>query len=357
MFEDKDSLPGPESKKPKKGLAIDSFLEPVAEVKTLIGQLYLFPLRVSDIGRYERISTGDPVARIRSFLPCIASLSPEYSLEQERVAITVEQVGQLSDDEVEALAESYASSSVFVGEAKEREPLSRSQGETSSSFLDRLLRREIKEQASQNRKLYEQAFGSTRGIFDQVRKSSLELGKSREIFDRLLKATEIPAFEAKSFETHDHFAELRKKIDSERVEDREIIRLTGRMTEQSAKTLQDLAEAASTLLEKLDERDVESKRTTRNQLLIAVFAVGISALLACASFVQDRVNNASSDHWQAVLLSEVKASNQRRNDMEDEAKRLREEVRDLKHQVFELDNQLRVAKDTKPVPVAAHPKP
>ncbi len=359
MSEDKDS-PGSEGKQPKKRLDICSFLKPVADVQTSMGQLYLFPLRDTDIGSYKRISTGDPGGRIREFLPCIASLSPDYSLEQERVAITVEQVGQLPDGDVEALAEAYASSSA-LGEAREggeeHEPLVRNQGETATSFLDRLLQKEIEKQASQMRKLREQMLGSTRSIFDQVRNSSLELGKTWKNFERLSKVTELPPLPTNSLNKHNHLAEHHARLAQERTEDREIIRLTGQMTAQSAKTLQELAEAASTLLEKLDERDVNAKQTTKIQLWIAIGTVVISAVLAGASFWQDKVNNAFSDQWQADLLSEVKASNQRRSAMENEANSLKEKVQKLQHQTLELDEQLRAVRDTKPAPPAAHPKP
>lgn len=355
MSEDKNS-PDAEGKQPKKGLSISHFLKPVANVQTSIGKLYLYPLRVSDICSYERISIDDPVGRIRDFLPYIASLSPDYSLKQERVAITIEQVGQLSYEELEALAEAYISSSalgIAREEGKEGEALARSQGEPATSFLDRLIREEIEKHASQMSKIREQVLGSTSGIFDQVRKSSLELGKTWESFERLSKATEIP----RSLEIHNHFAEHQARLTRERTEDREMIRLTGQMTAQSAKTLQELAEAASTLLEKLDERDIEAKRTTKIQLWIAVFTVVISVVLSGASFWQDRVNNATGDHWQADMLSEVRESNQRRSALENEAKSLKEDVLKLQHQVLELDGQLRTVKDTKTVSAASHPKP
>lgn len=339
---------------------IDSFLKPLTDVHTSIGQLYLFPLRVPDIGSYGRISTDDPVGRIREFLPCIASLFPDYSLERERVAITVEQAGQLSNEEVEMLAEAYASSSA-LGKMREggegHDPLARNRHETATSFLDRLLRKEAEEQASQMRKLLEQVHNPTRRIFDQVRKSSLELGKTWMNFERLLKTAEIPPMETKSPEIHNHLAEYHARLAREHAEDREMIKLTGQMTAQSAKTLQELAKAASTLLEKMDERDADAKRTTRNQLWIAVVAVIVSALLAGVSFWQDRVSNASNDQWQADLLTELKVSNQRRSALGDEANSLKEDVQKLQQQALELDEQLRAVKDTKSTPVASRPKP
>ena len=67
--------------------------------------------------------------------------------------------------------------------------------------------------------------------------------------------------ETKSLELNSHMAEYSARLACERSEDREMVRLTGQMTAQSAETLQELAAAASTMLEKLDQRDKEAKDT------------------------------------------------------------------------------------------------
>lgn len=242
MPEDKDS-PRSEGKPLTKGQILSIFPKPLANVQTSIGQLYLFPLRTSDIDSYKSISADEPVDRIREFLPFIASLSFSDAQKKERVAIPVEQVGQLSDEEVEVLAEAYTSSSDFVRAregGKGREPLAQNEGEPATSFLDRLLRERIEEEASQMSKLREQMLGSTSSIFDQVRKSNLELEKTWKSFENLSIATEVPPFETKKsfeIETHNHFAQDLERSARERNEDRKIIRLTGQMTAQSAKTL------------------------------------------------------------------------------------------------------------------------
>lgn len=210
MPEDKDS-PRSEGKTLTKGQILSLYLKPLANVQTSIGQLYLFPLRVSDIDSYKSISADEPVSRIREFLPFIASLSCDDKQKKERVEIPVEQVGQLSDAEVEVLAEAYASSSDFV-QAREggkgREPLAQNQCEPATSFLDRLLREKIEEEASQMSKLREKILGSTSSIFDQVRKSNLELEKTWKSFKNLSMAIEVPPIETtKSLETHKHFAQ------------------------------------------------------------------------------------------------------------------------------------------------------
>ena len=81
----------------KKGLDLSIFLKHVAEVDTPIGKLYLFPLRTSDLQAFNALSATDLVERTREFLPCIASLSPDYGLKHERIGITSDQAASLSD--------------------------------------------------------------------------------------------------------------------------------------------------------------------------------------------------------------------------------------------------------------------
>jgi len=331
----------------KKGLDISIFLKPVAQSDTSIGRVFLFPLRVSDIGEYENLPAQPALARIRIYLPCVASLSSEYSLKQDRVGIPAEEVRKLSDDEVEALAEAYASSSAFREAregTKDRVSVAREPGEAATTYLDRLLQNEIEEQAKQSRKMMESVLGSTRGIFDQVRKSSLELGDSWRQLERLTKASAIPksltpALETKSLEFSNHMAEHTARIARERAEDREMLRLTAETSAKSAKTLQELADAASTMLEKLDERDADAKRTTKIQLWIAVGSVVVSALLAGASFIQDRSNNVSGDKWQGDVLEELKATNRRGESVQTENQLLRDQLQRLAAAVAVQENK------------------
>lgn len=352
---EQDALPGSNAEPPKKkGLDLGIFLKPVTEMDSSVGKLFLFPLRVSDFGEYEKLSAQIPAERIKEFLPCIASLSPDHSLDQKRVAITAVQVERLSDQEVEALAETYASSSALRDArdgGKDREPLVREAEESATAFLDRLLRKEMEERAKQLRKQREQLLGSTRGIFDQVRKSSLELGETWRQFERLTMASAshkdiAPVIETKSLEFSNHMAEHSARLARERAEDREMIRLTGQMSAQSAKTLQELADAASTMLEKFDRRDEEAKRTTKVQLWIAVGSVVVSAVLALlallvagAAYYQDRDNIAAGDKWQADVLGEMKASNKLGASLETENRLLRDRVEQLSTTVTALENK------------------
>jgi cell division protein FtsB len=338
----------------KKGFDLSIFLKHVAEVDTPIGKLYLFPLRDSDIRTFKALSATDAVERIRAFLPCIASLSPDYALKQERVGITADQASNLSGQTLESIAEAYALSNGlrFAREAeKEREPVVRATDEPATTFLDRLLRNEADEQANQFKKLKEQVLGSTHGIFDQVRKASQTLGDTRQQFERLTRASAFPgavspSIETKSLEFSNHMAEHSARLARERSEDREMVRLTGQMTAQSAETLQELAGAASTMLEQLDRRDDEAKQTTKVQLWIAVGSVIVSALLALvalvvsvAAYYQDKENISSGDKWQASVLGELKAANQQASQAEASNRTLLQTVEQLRAKVSDLESR------------------
>jgi hypothetical protein len=342
----------------KKGFDLSIFLKPVSEVDTSIGKLYLFPLRDSDMRAFNTLSATDHVERTREFLPCIASLSSEYGLKHERVGITREQASSLSREEIEVLAEAFVSSK-GVRSAREggndRTSITRAEDEPVTAYLDRLMRHEIEEHAGQFKKLREQALGSTQGIFDQVRKASQALGDTRQQFERLTKSSAFsptgifPSIEARPLELSNHMAEHSARLARERSEDREMIRLTGQMTAQSAETLQELAAAASTMLEKLDQRDNESKRTTKIQLWIAVGSVVLSAVLSLIALVfsvkayyQDKANISSGDKWQTNALEELKATNAH-------SAKLESEIRALRQKVEQLNTNLN-GKIQKPVP-------
>lgn len=323
-------------------------MEHLAVVDTSIGRVFLFPLRVSDTREYAKLPDLPSIQRIRGYLPCIASLSADNSLDQKRLAITAEQVDQLSDDEIEVLAEAYASSSEFRETDVETEGkalVSRESGEVATAYLDRLLRNVVDEREKRSRKIMESVVGSTQSIFDQVRKSSLELGDSWRQLEQLTKANVFPkniapAFEKKSLELSNRMAEHAEGIARERANDREMLRLTAETSARSAKTLQELADAASTMLEKLDKRDADAKQTTKIQLWIAVGSVVVSALLAGAAFLQDRYNNESGDKWQAAALRELTTSNERGASTQSENVLLREQVERLASTIRDLEDKV-----------------
>jgi hypothetical protein len=94
---------------PKKtGLNLDLLFKPATAVLTSVGTLYLYGLRTSDLSAMESLPDDEPIARIRAFLPHVASLVEAKGFKDERPPLPTEDVDRLSDAELEHLAEVYA---------------------------------------------------------------------------------------------------------------------------------------------------------------------------------------------------------------------------------------------------------
>lgn len=333
------------SEKPKARLDLNKILEitlkPVANIDTNIGRIFLYPLTIGAIEKYTSSLEASAIERIRKFLPTISSLSPD----RKESKLSLNQMAQLSDDEIELISEIYTLSGQFkqLEESEDNKlVVVRNKNESNSEFLDRLLKAEVDKTKKQAKLIHEKVLSSTEGIFDRVRKSSSELGQSWQQFDQLNKAAiqQPPEFSLKPLGIDNRFAEHTKILAKERTQDREMAHLTGQMTAQSAKTLQELAEAAATMLERLDQRDKEAKHTTKIQLWFAVGSLVISTLIAGASVYQDYRNNKSGDQWQATVLDEFHQLNSQEKYKDREIQVVREENQKLENRVKFLESQL-----------------
>lgn len=324
---------------PKKSLDISIFLEPVADVSTSIGKVYLYPLRTSDIGRIGKLPDWAPVLRFREFLPCIASLHATTKFEDERVPLTSDEVTQLADGEVERLAEAYAFSSALqttrLG-GKEGEAVPRHDSETDSAYVDRLLRKDLESHLAGAERLRKLMLGSASGLFDGVRASSAALTQSLKDYEKLASVSVTPRTDSRIIDEFKIGMERAAKQTRERAEELEMVRLTGQMTAQSAATLRDLADAATVLLERFDARDRKSDKDTRRQLRIAVGSVMVSAFLALLalivavwSFTQDKRNNEADGKWQSSLLSAISESNHQQLELREGNAKLRARIETL----------------------------
>jgi len=307
---------------------------------------------------FEKLEPGDAVSQIRAFLPSIGSLTVESDEAPECVPLDAGIADGLSDDEIERAAEAYAKSSDWQtvrDGSQERGPVVQEVDETASAFLVRLLKAEVEDYRQSAKRRHDKMFGSTRSLFDQVRKSTSALGSTLGAYKELTKFAKPAPLEIQPIRT-DHFDVLnrleqqaRERAD-ERAEEMELTRLMGQMTAASAKTLKDLAEAATTLMEQMDERDQRTNQSTRKQITIAMWSVGISAVLALFSlivsgfaYVQDRDNRTSENHWQMKLLTAIERMNQQRSAAEHENETLREQVHVLGARISDLEAAQRTA--------------
>ena len=382
----------PSEEEPKNPLLRFLRMPPVADVPTSKGQIYLYALRVCDISDFGKLQPSDPVSQVRAFLPSIGSLTKVSDETPERDPVDAAIVSGLTNDEIEQIAEAYVQSSALKESReglKDREPIARKDGETASAYLLRLMQARVDQSKQTARELHESIIGSSRGLFDQVRKSYTELGStvkafeaisrptlestlsrahqdsilgsSRGLFDQLRKSyTELgstvkefetisrptlePSLSRAHLEINDQLAEHTAHMARERAEELEMVRLTGKMTAESAKTLKDLAEAATTLMEQMDNRDRRADQSTRKQITIAVWSVGITAVLALVSLIvsslayhQDRNRSTSGDQWQAKLLTAIEEGNQQRSAVERENQALREQVKSLDARIADME--------------------
>lgn len=312
--------------------------KPVTHIETSAGRIYLYPLRMCDMTDFEKLGPGEAVSQIRRFLPSIGSLTVESDESPDRIPLDAEIASGLSDDEIERIAEAYGSTSAWKTtreSSQDRKPALREADETASAFLVRLLKAEVQNSTS---------------IFDQVRKSTSALGSTLNAYDELTKFAKSSPPEIQPIRT-DHFDALNRRMleqarerAEERAEEMALARLTGQMTAESAKTLKDLAEAATTLMEQFDERDRKTDKSTRKQITIAVWSVGITAVLALLalivsgfSYLQDRNNSSSGDQWQVKLLTAIEQGNQQRSAVQHENETLREQVNVLGAHIADLE--------------------
>lgn len=358
------SNPTPGEEPKKKSLKSLLRSKPVAEVDTSAGRIYLYPLQVRDMTDFVKLEPANAVSQARDFLTSIGSLNAESSEVSERISLNPEIAKRLTDDEVERLAEAYVESfawqSVRQG-LQERKAVAREAGETASAYLIRLLKNEVEHHNQNAKQLYEKRLGFSSGIFDQVRKSYTELGSTVKQFESLARPRLAPSLSDAHLEINNHIVQHSARMASERAEELEMVRLTGKMTAESAKTLKDLAEAATTLMEQFDERDRKADKSTRKQITIAVWSVGISAVFALLAlivsgfaYVQDKENNESGDKWQAELITVVTDGIEKQVAAEEETQRLRNKMAELEAKVSNFESARASSRSSKSAESAAH---
>lgn len=318
---------------------------------------------------FEKLEPGDAVSQIRGFLPSIGSLTVESDESPDRIPLDAEIASGFSEDEVERIAEAYGSSSAWQANresSQDRKPALRETGEAASSFLVRLLKAEVEDYHQSAERTRDKMFGSAQSlfdqvqksssIFDQVRKSTSALGSTLNAYDELTKFARPAPLEIQPIRT-DHIDALNRQMAQqareraeERAEEMELARLTGQMTAESAKTLKDLAEAATTMMEQMDERDLRSDQSTRKQITIAVWSVGISAVLALFALIvsgfayfQDWDTNTSDDQWKSKILTVIEQGSQKLSAAEQENSMLREQVNSLWARIAGLEATQRAA--------------
>jgi len=345
---------------PKKGIKLSLLVRPQAEVRVGANTIYLYSPRLSDLNAFSSKYTNvDATIRFRELLPHIASLSVHTDFEKEREPLSLELVEQLSDEELERIADAYVAipdfNEVRTG-GKDVVGITRQDGESAVTFLNRLLTAEAEHHRRIFEKIYLDSTASARKLMEQInisgssaasklleqlKLSSSGLGDRLKEYEKLSMPSAIPmeAFNTSTQELFRAENERHARLARERKEELEMTRLTGEMTAQSARLLQDLAQASSDFLLRFDQRSEKADKDTRWQLKIAVGSVVMSAILAMfalgiaiASYQQDDKNNLANDQWQKEEIELQKAKLEKRIQTE-------LEVEQLKSQLIQFEKQ------------------
>jgi hypothetical protein len=271
-------------------LNFDSLFIPPVKYDSKIGIIYLYQLRQTDLDTWRNNHQSKPIDRIRLILPGIASFVEARSFTDPRPPLPSEETKQISNMELDDIADLYAktyfSKQHATGNSQGSE---QNQHESPVTLLDRQIRDRVQVRAHESL-----------ALFDKLRKSSNSLGNAIINYEHLAKADNLRRIGVRAHEL-------------------EMMKITAEMTSKSAITLKDLADASVTLLEQMEQRDRKTDEFTKRQISIAVWSVGISAALALISLLfsifishQDILSQNDEDRWRQLLLEAVQKDNMSR---------------------------------------------
>jgi hypothetical protein len=324
-------------------------------VQTSIGELQLHAQRFQDIGPFSKLSADDsPSRRLRSYLPNIASKVTSADVHGARVPLDEASCLQLSDDDMERIAEAYLSLAAvrrIADDQKARSnPMERAGAEPSTAYLDRLLRVEHDRQMEDPATTYA-AFSGRFGaplstaLHDVDRQASTlkEAAASfitaHDVAARVRLAEHHASVERASATDatspvkglHDAGAggtdpwtadtarstpgpdTVGPRSDREAVV--ELTRSIGWITAQSAHLLSGLSESATQFLRQFAATAEASEARTRRLLRVALFFVVTATLFAagaCAlalfGMKQQRDQQRITAEWQQLVLATLKSN-------------------------------------------------
>ena len=256
-------------------------------VDTSIGALLLFPQRFEDIGAFSKLDADESaVNRLRAYLPSIAARDGAAIERGTPARIDAPSCAQLSDDDIERIAEAYLS----LPEVRQMEQRSatppdacvRSEGEAASAYLDRLLQANHERQMLDPRATFESFHDPEdvppAGALEDLDRQSASLRHAAEDLIRDDRARHAgPAA--------DSMLAPGAGRPSEREEEIALARGNARISTQSALLLASLSQNASQFLNAFAETARRSDEATRKSLRIAVAAACIAALFSVAALV------------------------------------------------------------------------
>lgn len=278
-----------------KKVNLDMFAKPMGSVETSQGTVYAYSPSIDNYKFYSDLSEDTPENRAQKVLPILISLIARTSFSEDVTPIPLDIYSSLSEPDLNAIVDLF-NTKLVVYKGKHNEKSggvleSRRPEETALIFFDRILEAEITQQKNflinQRKMILESIESPAKKIFEQLNASTARLGSTLGSYDRLIgeQKREAHTFRTYKPEIHNELFEHQNRLNRERNEDRELAKITGQMTAQSAEMLKDLAESAENFLLRFDAKDEKTDKQVNFQLWLGVGSLIITALLALASLV------------------------------------------------------------------------
>jgi hypothetical protein len=278
-----------------KKLNLDMFAKPMGSVETSQGTVYAYSPSIDNYKFYSDLSEETPENRAQKVLPILISMIARTSFSEDVTPIPLDIYSSLSEPDLNAIVDLFNTKlGAYKGKHNEKSGgvlESRRPEETALIFFDRILEAEITHQKNflinQRKMILESIESPAKKIFEQLNASTARLGSTLGSYDRLIgeQKREAHAFRTYKPEIHNELFEHQNRLNRERNEDRELAKITGQMTAQSAEMLKDLAESAESFLLRFDAKDEKTDKQVNFQLWLGVGSLIITALLALASLV------------------------------------------------------------------------
>lgn len=271
------------------------FAKPMGSVETSQGTVYAYSPSIDNYKFYSDLSEKTPENRAQKVLPILISMIARTSFSEDVTPIPLDIYSSLSEPDFNAIVDLFNTKlGAYKGKHNEKSGgvlESRRPEETALIFFDRILEAEITHQKNflinQRKMILESIESPAKKIFEQLNASTARLGSTLGSYDRLIgeQKREAHAFRTYKPEIHNELFEHQNRLNRERNEDRELAKITGQMTAQSAEMLKDLAESAESFLLRFDAKDEKTDKQVNFQLWLGVGSLIITALLALASLV------------------------------------------------------------------------
>ncbi|SEG05982.1 hypothetical protein SAMN05216334_12343 [Nitrosomonas ureae] len=171
--------------------------------------------------------------------------------------------------------------------------------------------------------------------YNKLASSALDNPLNLDIYKNTIDTLNTPKFskvESKLPKSAAHLnlqLEMKEKENREREEMLQLNRVIGEMTQQSAMLLKDLSKVAAIFLERFDLRSEQSDIHIKKQIKIALYTLGVSALLSFATLIYtiSSYNQNADDNLRKIQLYNIN-------------KELRELQRLEKEKNLQLENKI-----------------